>query len=210
MLEPTQDAGWVGNRGRAQTRLMLHRSAGGWDSACPSLSFWGPEKHVHPASPQDGDGTQGKYAATSPTPKTTSHQRTHRPRGPDPGRPPPARPAGAAASGTARRTTSQRRAGPPEHTGGRHGYAHRVRKAPAPATSHLCPLTLRLPRRPHLHHIKSRLVTAPKRQPHLSPTGGGAAMMHRRTARFSPTTTPTSLRCFFSKLRPFPYPPFFP
>lgn len=26
MLEPTQDAGWVGNRGRAQTRLMLHRT----------------------------------------------------------------------------------------------------------------------------------------------------------------------------------------
>lgn len=54
MLEPTQDAGWVGSRfGRAQTRLRLHRSAGGWDSACPSLSFWGPEKHVHQASPQE-------------------------------------------------------------------------------------------------------------------------------------------------------------
>lgn len=112
-----------------------------------------------------GDGTQGKRAAASPAPETTSRQRTHRPQGPDPGRPQPARPAGAAASGTARRTTSQRRAGPRGHTGGPHGCADRVRKAPAPATAHLYPLTLSHPRRPHPLHIKPRLVTSPKGGP---------------------------------------------
>lgn len=167
----------------------------------------GSRETRYPASPQDGDGTQGKYAATSPTPKTTSHQRTHRPRGPDPGRPPPARPAGAAASGTARRTTSQRRAGPPEHTGVRHGCAHRVRKAPAPATSHLCPLTLRLPRRPHLHHIKSRFVTAPKRQPHLSPTGGGGGGERRDAAQAHCAVLPDD-HAHFSSLFLLQTPPF--
>lgn len=52
MLEPIQVAGWAGSKGRAQTRHRLRWSAGGWDSACPSLSFWSPEIHVHPASPQ--------------------------------------------------------------------------------------------------------------------------------------------------------------
>lgn len=36
-----------------QTKLRLRRSAGGWDSACPSLSFWGREKHVHSTSLQE-------------------------------------------------------------------------------------------------------------------------------------------------------------
>lgn len=166
MLEPSQDVGWAGSRERAQTRLRLRRSAGGWDSACPSLSSGVPKntfnRHPH-KNRVTGDGTQGKHAAASPAPEATRCQRTHRPQERDPGRPPPARPAGAAASGTARRTTSQRRADPRGHTGVPQSCADRVRKASAPVTSHLCPLTIRHPRWPHLLHVKPRLVTSTER-----------------------------------------------
>lgn len=76
-----------------------------------------------------------------------------------------------------------------------------LRKVPAPATSHLCPLTLRHPRRPHLLQNKLRLVTSPKRQPltgRRRPTGGeNTTLLRRRTVRFSPVATPT-LPVFFA------------
>lgn len=69
--------GTLGGQSReSATRLRLRGSAGGWDSACPALSFWGPGKHVHPASPQEQGSleTHGKHAAASPAPKATSRQ----------------------------------------------------------------------------------------------------------------------------------------
>lgn len=218
MLEPTRGCR-VGREQREERRLgsgCAALRAAGTPRAHPCRS--GVPKNTFTRHPYKnrvtGDGTQGKHAAASPAPEATSRQRTHRPRGRDPGRPPPARPAGAAASGTARRTTSQRRDGPRGHTGVPLGCADRVRKTPAPATSHLCPLTLRHPLRPHLVHNKLRLVTSPKGQPHVGlrgPTGGATPHCCAGVLRVLPGGHAHSAEgCYISKLRPFPYPPFFP